>query len=389
MVSNSRDSRASVPAAHLLHHDRHVTSRATLSAAALRDGQPSPPPVIASVDSNRSACAAVDEWAAAQRDANTCAELDCTGPKEISDRERPPSCTPNCWCVRNCSRRSAELAQTRLADFPAGQMAASDIAHGENSLLAASNSPHDLSCQRSKSAMKIVECCCCCCGDRAATADRRHRSLQKSSSSLPEVGGSLLDRWRVATADRCCQLSSHSAPAAHRSSHQMSDEPLRLERWRPPPIRQGPSESRSESVTAESRRSSVHPFIRCRVRSGHSAAPRSSRIAASNAHGRSGSNPARHASAVAAEMDEEKTNESHPVHLSLASDPTEARLRVALRSNRHWLSQTTAAPSVVSSPCRQAAIAAVRRSISRPVSPLADGRLRLRSDLICLGRGVN
>ena len=25
--------------------------------------------------------------------------------------------------------RSAELAQTRLADFPAGQMAASDIAH--------------------------------------------------------------------------------------------------------------------------------------------------------------------------------------------------------------------------------------------------------------------
>ena len=60
---------------------------------------------------------------------------------------------------------------------------------------------------------------------------------------------------------------------------------------------------------------------------------------ASNARRRSGSNPDRRASAAAAEKDGERTNEYHPVHLSLASDPTEARLRAALCSDRLTLAE--------------------------------------------------
>ena len=86
-------------------------------------------------------------------------------------------------------------------------------------------------------------------------------------------------------------------------------------------IRHRPSESRSESATGEPRWSSVHPLVRRRrVRSEHSAARRSSRIEAWNAHRRSGSNPDRRASAAASEDDDAETNESHSAHLCVASD---------------------------------------------------------------------
>ena len=131
----------------------------------------------------------------------------------------------------------------------------------------------------------------------AATADRRPRSLQKSSSSLPGIGPMLPDEQPLSSRSASQQPPDERRTAATGEMAASADQ------------------TGAERVAQRVGHGRITVELSATVRP--SMSPQCALGCISKQSGIEASNPDRRASAATAEKDDEETSESHPAHLSV------------------------------------------------------------------------